>query len=87
MKCKRLLLIIGPCGAANALSSTTELGYGLSRVCVLHDQSRLDGSVMTKAISIETAALAWLPADGPENLELRRSLPDRCSTNGSNTNQ
>lgn len=47
------------------------------------DPRRLDGSLMTKAISIETAALAWLPADGPENLELRRSLPDRRGTNGS----
>lgn len=63
---------------ANVVSSN--LGYVLSRVCVLHEtHAGLMGPVMTKAISIETALLASLPADGPE---LRRSLPGLCNTNG-----
>lgn len=52
---------------ANAVASN--LGYVLSRVCVLHEtHAGLMGPVMTKAISIETALLASLPADGLERL-------------------
>lgn len=58
----------GPCFIANAASATSNLGYVLSRVCVLHDQSPstgLIGSAMTKAISIETALLVSSPAGWP----------------------
>lgn len=40
----------------SVVSCASNLGCVLSRVCILHDQSPI-GSVMTKAISIETALL------------------------------
>lgn len=65
----------GLCFITNAVSSASNLGYVLSRVCMLHDQSPstgLMGSVMTKAISIETALLVSLPAEWP-------AAPHRCA--------
>lgn len=59
-------MVLGLFFIVNVVSSTSNLGYVLSRVCMLHDQSPgtgLIGSVMTKAISIETALLASLPAE------------------------
>lgn len=65
----------GLCFITNAVSSASNLGYVLSRVCMLHDQSPstgLIGSVMTKAISIETALLVSFPAEWP-------AAPHRCA--------
>lgn len=65
----------GLCFIANAVSCASSLGYVLSRVCMLHDQSPSTGfigSVMTKAISIETALLVSLPAEWP-------AAPLRCA--------
>lgn len=56
----------GLCFILNVVSSTSNLGYAPSRVCVCcttrANSSGLIGSVMTKAISIETALLAGLLA-------------------------
>lgn len=69
-------MLRGLCFILNVVSSTSNLGYAPSRVCVCcttrASSTGLIGSVMTKAISIETALLAgWLAgllADWPVTL-------------------
>lgn len=60
------LLGLRLCFIVNVVSTTSNLGYVLSTVCMLLYQSASRGlvrSVMTKAISIETALLTSLSAE------------------------